>query len=479
MPPPLTKDGLDTSTHVHIFTWAQNATDPHPGFWNALGAWRAHRNADLNIIRGRYRNPTTRNENFNDNWWHPSLGETLADRAKVCDNLVVLADIPIQPTAKRPLGGLDSHTGGMSGIVGHPKLEMRVIPTPQNALPKQMITTGACTVPNYSLSKAGAQGHFHHTYGAVIVERRGQDFHMRQVNALHDGSFIDVDTEYLPDGTHRPAGRALALCMGDWHSGVTSPDVIEATFGLVDSTGHDMCSVLRPEKIFWDDTLDQYARNHHHMKKPFIAIAKAGDTEFQRNNLRDEVEAACYEVIMYTEMAEERAGGPVESVVKASNHDEAFTRYIEERNWKNDPANAEFYLETALRMAKRTYMTESGATYPEAFHVWAEEFMPKVTLLGRRGSYMVGDIECIYHGDIGPNGARGSIMSFSKIGVKTVIAHAHTPGVVDGCYQVGTSTRLDLEYARGPSSWMNTHCVIHANGKRQLLTMIGDKWRLE
>jgi hypothetical protein len=67
-------------------------------------------------------------------------------------------------------------------------------------------------------------------------------------------------------------------------------------------------------------------------------------------------------------------------------------------------------------------------------------------------------------------------MAFSKIGVKTIIQHAHTPGIVDGCYQGGTSTYLELEYNRGPSSWAQTHCVIYANGKRALYTIINGEF---
>jgi hypothetical protein len=35
-----------------------------------------------------------------------------------------------------------------------------------------------------------------------------------------------------------------------------------------------------------------------------------------------------------------------------------------------------------------------------------------------------------------------------------------------------------LEYTAGPSSWLNTHCLLHADGKRQLIHIIDGKWRL-
>jgi len=473
------RDALRDDTNVFLITWAQNNTPVAEGFWAALGACQEHRDADLMVIKGHYRNPTVASKEAEDEWWADEvMAVGLWDKpADLCPILTVLADYRVQPTAVRPLTGLDSVTGGKSGIIGHPKLEMRCIPTPQNELPKQMQTTGACTVQNYSQSKAGKKGEFHHTLGAVIVEVRGDVFHMRQLNACRDGSFIDVNTEYLPDGTSRPAPRALALCLGDWHSGFTAAHVIDATFGA----GQKDCIVgaLRPREIIWDDVLDQYTRNHHHTFNPFIGIAKVKDEQvWMRNSLRDEVDAACDELNYYTHLATEVVGEEVVSTVKSSNHDEALTRYINERNWKNDPVNAEFYLETALLMARATKMEDAGAVVPDAFQLWGEKLCEKnITFIGRRGSHVVGGIECVFHGDVGPNGARGSIVNFARIGVKTFIAHSHTPGIVEGCYQVGTSTYLNLEYARGPSSWSNTHGVIYSNGKRALITIIDGEWR--
>jgi len=43
---------------------------------------------------------------------------------------------------------------------------------------------------------------------------------------------------------------------------------------------------------------------------------------------------------------------------------------------------------------------------------------------------------------------------------------------------VGTATG-PLEYTVGsPSGWLNTHGVIYASGKRSLLNIIGNDWRV-
>jgi hypothetical protein len=117
----------------------------------------------------------------------------------------------------------------------------------------------------------------------------------------------------------------------------------------------------------------------------------------------------------------------------------------------------------------------------DAFAYWGQKRLKVAdqTIFLRRGeSHQIRGIEVSYHGDKGPGGARGSRAAFRRIGVKSVIGHAHAPGIMDGCYQVGTSSRLDLTYAAGtPSAWLHTHCVIYPNGKRALINIIDGRWR--
>jgi hypothetical protein len=172
-----------------------------------------------------------------------------------------------------------------------------------------------------------------------------------------------------------------------------------------------------------------------------------------------------------------------------SNHPDALARWVEDTDWKDDPENCIFYLKTALAMAESARMSESGAAYLDPFVYWMQQKLETIRqqklksarqyeFPHRDESVMISGIECGMHGDKGPNGSRGNIRGFGKIGVKSVIGHSHTPGVIDGVYQVGTSSRLRLEYSGGPSSWMHCHCLIYPNGKRTLLWIIDGEWRL-
>src|SRR5690606_36858083 len=101
-----------------------------------------------------------------------------------------MSDIKIQPTAVKPMTGFDSISGDNSCVFGHPKIQMKTISVLDNADPKMMLTTGACTVKNYTDSKAGQKGEFHHSLGFVIVEIKNKDvFFVRQVSAEDNGDF--------------------------------------------------------------------------------------------------------------------------------------------------------------------------------------------------------------------------------------------------------------------------------------------------
>ena len=123
-------------------------------------------------------------------------------------------------------------------------------------------------------------------------------------------------------------------------------------------------------------------------------------------------------------------------------------------------------------------MGKGGTEYPSPFAMLLKKTAPLVRALHSDESFVLGGVELGMHGDVGPSGARGSRRNLRRVGTRSIIGHAHSPGIEEGCYQTGTSTYLRLEYNRGPSSWLNTHCILHADGKRQLVNIINGKWRL-
>ena len=448
----------------YLITSAQNATPVHAEFLAALKVAAKALEAELVVIPLRYRNPTSTwsSKQENDDWWDPSVVPFLFNqRKKLGPNLVLVGDVKIQPTAISPLSGFEALTGRESCVIGHPKVQFRSVPT--GGHPKILTTTGACTRRNFTDSKAGKLGAFHHGLGAVLVELDGKYFHLRQINADRStGVFIDVDKLYTPRGVS-PAPPALGLVLGDIHERFVCPKVDRATFGP-----GGIVEVLNPGTLVFNDLFDGYSVNPHHGENPFVAQVKHRGCV---GGVREEVEHA-------VKYVQQRCEGR-RAVVVPSNHDNFLSRWVVSTDWRKIPANAEFYLETAAAMLKSSRLTSSGARYADPFKYWVDRLKgdANIQCLEVDESFKLGGIECGLHGDRGPNGARGTLKNLSRLGERVISCHSHTPGIEEGHYQCGTSTTLRLEYTHGPSSWLNTHCVVYANGKRSLLTIIDGKWR--
>lgn len=452
-----------------VVTAAQNATPVHKGFLASLEAYCKEHGAEMIIVPIRYKNPTSRwtASQANEERWADEVQPYLFNqRRKLNDNLTLLGDLKIQPTAVRPLTGLEGLTHGESGIIGHTKVEFKTVATPQNALPKLMTTTGAVTVSNYTDTRIGKQGDFHHTLGAVVIEVESRSvFHMRHINARSDGAFIDLDKAYHPDGSVKVAPPYEALVFGDAHYRFACPKTVGGTFdkgGLVDW--------LNPQALVWHDLLDSYAVSPHHEKNPMIGLAKHR-AEF--NNIEREV----HETVDW--LIKKSAGR--RSYIVPSNHDDMLSRWVLRADWKTDPENAEFYLRTALQMVESAKMGTGGAEYLDPFTFWAGEISrdrgaDNVVPVKRGQSLLIARVECGMHGDKGPHGARGSVLNLSRLGVKVISGHGHSPAIEEGHFRVGTMSRLNLEYNDGPSGWMNTHCSIDAFGKRHLHHIINGRF---
>lgn len=458
---------LPKDTKRIIVTAAQNATPVHARWWATLEMMARCLGAELVVIPLRYKNPTSQwsGSQRNAEHWAAEVRPYLCNmRMNINRNLMLLGDIKIQPTASSPLTGADALSHAASGIIGHTKLQMRCVPTPSNKMAKILTTTGACTVENYTDSRAGRIGEFHHSLSAVIVELDGSHFHLRHVHwSEKHGAATDLGSEWSPTG-HVAARPPLALVMGDTHVDAIDPFVERATFGP-----DGIVQQLRPLNLVWHDLLDAYSCNPHHLGNPFSRIAKR---QAGRDSVRAEVDRAIRFVA-------ERTPEGATSVVVGSNHNDFLRRWVLNTDWRHDPVNAEFYLETALAMTRGTRLMGHGTEYPDPFGYWLRKAnIPRTTVLGADESFVLGGVELGMHGDRGPNGARGSAANLRRIGVRSIVGHSHTPCIDEGCYQVGTSTHLRLEYNAGPSAWLNTHCLLHADGKRQLVTIVDGKWRL-
>lgn len=457
---------LPKGAKTFLITAAQNGTPVHEGWWETILTIAKHRKAEVLVVPIRYKNPTSQWSGSADNaeWWDPKVRPWLWNVShNLNPNLMLLGDFKIQPTASDPLTGAEALSHEQSGIIGHTKLHLRSIPTPARRMAKLLTTTGACTVPNYTDSRAGRIGEFHHSLSAVLVELEGKRFHLRHLHFnVSTEACLDLDTRYSP-GKVGEAPAPLALVMGDTHVDSICPQVYKATFGK-----GGIVQTLRPGNLIWHDLLDSYSCNPHHEGNPFNAVAKL---KGQRGSVKEEVDRAIAFVRDNTPPA-------TLSVIVGSNHNDFLRRWILRSDWRQDPLNAEFYLATASAMVQGTKLTTRGTEYPDPFTYWFRQAkVPRTKVLDEDESFALAGVVLDMHGDRGPNGARGSIRNLRRMGVKSIIGHSHSPGIDEGCYQVGTSTRLRLEYNHGASSWLNCHGLLHVDGKRQLLFIVDGRWR--
>lgn len=443
---------------VFVVTCAVNDTPVHAPFLRAVESYAAKRNARIVIIPIRYKNPTSQQETAKPVSYAKSVMPYLVEtRLQPCKGLQILADIKTQPTAAQPLASMDGLTGTDSCIVGHPRLALEPVATRGHELPKLMLTTGAVTRPNYSRTVAGSRGEFNHVHGAVVVEvnRKTGRYHLRHINATSAGSFIDLDTEYLPDGTTRAAGRPLALVLGDVHAELHDPAAIAST--------REQIAALNPRRVVLHDVHNHGSASHHLTVWERFARRVTG-----KDRVAEELKTTAGMIDSFYRPGQE-------TVVVSSNHHDHLGKWLADHRNGDDMTNAGLY-----HKAKASVLAaiEKAGTIPDIFALVIRPTLKHpARFLTERDSYQVGGVELAYHGDKGPNGSRGSAKSLNKIGVKSIIGHSHSPRIVGGCYQAGTLSLLDMGYNAGPSSWMHGNVVVYSSGKRTHLHIIDGEWR--
>lgn len=494
-----------------ILTSAQSETSIHEDFLTNLEAYRDHLSKDgpceimisgytynKRMYRGHAKDGDDKGRNEQKPYYHYRIEPYISnERIRLGDKIDYCGEMNTLPSAVNPLSGFETYTKHRWGIFPHAKVQLQSVPTMKHAPTKQNMTTGSITLPNYVKKKAGIKAAFHHEVAALLVEMNDQgEFFCRHLNAEPDGSFMDLDVRVQthPDKsargntpliTHRH--RVAAINWGDLHVAQIDPVVAKACFGFypLDAKGRGsgrrwayatdadpmpILDALRPSYQFYHDVCDFQARNHHNLRDPhhMFALFVAG---------ADSVETELREVATFIESTRRDF---CKTVVVESNHDLALKRWLKEADYRHDPRNAEFFLACQRRAYQAIREQDSGFSVFE--YVLTDHFddiaCEDVRFLREDESFLVMDIEKGMHGHLGANGARGNPKQFTRAGAKSTTGHTHSCQIVDGAYVAGTTSRLDMGYNKGLSSWSHSHVVTLHNGQRQIITMQGAKWRL-
>ena len=453
----------------YIITCAQNNTPLFDAAWDSLKTLASYYEASILISRFVYEHTASQQkaskpgsrDTSKEPWYDPRIEEYVADRRiLLAPGLMFCGELNILPTAVRPLSGLESYTGRASSIIPHVKIAMESVASGKSEATKLMYTTGTVTQRNYIQRKAGQKAQFHHGYGALLVEVNHEgSWWCRQLNSDSDGVIYDLNV--MVDGLTLAEGvRAEAVSWGDVHVAQIDAANSKACWGV-----GGIFETLRPKHQFFHDILDFRSRNHHdrgNAHKSFERFVNGTG-----NVLR--------ELIAVEQFLQDNDRKWCCTVVVDSNHDDAMEKWLVETDFRQDPENAIFYLEAQLAKYKAIEQRDKN------FHLfeWSQHKLglPRgIKFLRPDESFVIchdanGGIECGMHGHNGPNGRRGSPIAFARMGRKAVGGHAHSAGIWDGYYQAGTSSKLDLGYNVGPSSWTHSHVVTYPNGKRAILTV--------
>ncbi|WP_210357327.1 hypothetical protein [Sphingomonas beigongshangi] len=442
-----------------VVTAVEPDAEVHRGFWSNLQAYARRVGAELVVIRlgqmGRIRGDERLRE-------LSGIGTIVVGGTAV----EIVGDFgPSQ--SGRPLDSPGLPRRATWTIVGHPAIQLETVARMRGDGLRMRITTGAVTKPR---SRSPRQER--RDVGAVIVEAGADGFaHCRHLLADADGNgaFNDLDVR-VDAGAVTFGHRAAALVFGDVHHAHLDAGVAAATWGLgcrPEEANQSLIERLRPAAMVFHDVCDFDARNHHDAKDPHrrFALLATGRacvrTEFSRtaNFLR------------------ESARDWSESIVVQSNHDDALARWLKEADFRQDPQNAEFFLECSLALHRRLAAGLSGdGLFERTLRQQSLDGLPGVRFLATGEGLEIAGVQCGIHGHSAADGKRGSMAFFEGLGIRAVLGHNHRPTTRGGICTVGVC-QTELEYARGAlTAWAVGHVVIHANGSRQHLIYDGGRF---
>lgn len=483
----------------YLLTSAQNNTPVHAAGFKNLIAYRDWLNAlpkgSCELIVGTYSyaidaygmkavkrgsyDPARAHEKL---WYAKELLPHICDESiQLAPGLVWCGEMNILPTAINPLLGLDDYNGRNSNIVPHAKFAMDSVASLPDEATKFNYTTGVMTLRNYIQKRAGIIAERAHCYGALLVEvDDAGNWYVRQLQVGDKGEIFDVGpagfggvkiangrVDAAPIESVRPGQFVDSIYWGDIHTAEMALWVRELGWGeggVVDQ--------LKPARQFLGDIFSMRSRGHHELKNFHKTFQKMVDGE---GIVEDEIQVTA-------EFLHEADRPWLESVVISSNHDRHLDRWLNEADPTRDPPNARYFMTLQSQMLKAMEDGNRDFDILEWALRNAEGGIPgRIFFLGEDQSYVIckaanGGIECGLHGDLGPNGSRGTTRGLRKLGRPTNKGHDHTAAINWPVFSAGACS-LDFPYMKGPNSHSVSHIINFVNGARQIMTFWGGKCR--
>lgn len=457
------------NSKYYLCTWAQAETEVHKEFFENMKAYAKHIGAEIIVSCGRYRNPSSlekskelKAKEKNKSVWSSELRNYLyASRVDLNNMLTVLCDVKIQPTNMYPINGINGFTGIKTSIVPHPKVQLKSLPVLKDYPQKLVLSTGACTVENYTDTRIGKKGEAEHEFGFVIVEIVNEnDFYVRQVQADDSGRFYDlnycVDKGVVIDTFKSKEDFGYPFIVwGDLHLSQEDEQVVKLARKLTNA--------LQTENVILHDLFDGNSVNPHSEKDPFRMLEKECNQE-------DDLENEIANMRTWLTVAESTLKWSTIHVI-ASNHNDFLDRFLKNVDWRKS-RNKKLYLELS-------YIKSRGLAPKGMVNYLIDEFFNRPDIKRRIKTYEYGaslrikDWELGLHYDKGVNGSRGSIGQFKDLSTKTIGGHGHSAQRFGGAIMTPTLTKLQLDYNKDSlSSWVQGVTQGYPNGKASQIIFI-------
>ena len=362
-------------------------------------------------------------------------------------------DARINPQQANPLTGLANigtrEERKQSILIASPKQMLEVKATGNGSSPKLIASTGSITVPQYRNNRMGRIAADRHVVGALVVTIIGSKFIVHQIQCRDaEGTFNYMGKRYYPDG-RVVAEAAEGFLAGDLHFGMEDVQALEATY--------EQLATLQPKKVFIGDIFEG-ASVSHHIEKDMI----------QRSVLPEHFKTLENELTMCRNRLEEFwSFCPEDSEVYAvdSNHNTFLHRYLRRGGYMKDVQN--------FGLAHDMVGEMRAGIDPLRLRLDPDNL---INWTGPNDDVVIEGVQMASHGDRGEGGSRGNIKNLERIHTSCMIGHSHKPGIFYGAMQVGTLSKLRMEYNDGPSAWMHCNGVVYKNGKKSSLTILDGEW---
>lgn len=416
---------------------------------------------------------------------------------------------PIAPQKENPFQGMtwvgqkpdtSLGTGFMSSaIFPSPRLDYESMPASNGGMPRTLYCSGSMTEANYRDTEAGIRGRYRHKIGALVVvtDKDIEKPLVMNIEASEDGSFHFRGWKFLPNGKFYKEGPS-ACYFSDVHAGLG--DSLDRVLFFAE----DAERVGAKEVVAGD--LHDNSFNSHHQKDDIFAQV---NRPMEVNTLFREI---CAVIRSVRVMHRASKGTPI--TILGSNHHDHLKKYLKDApRWTSDVVNVQ--MAAKLFSACITYGVSNPLQYAAEMILSAfdedeinkiveapwrlseaevlaairrsidpKEFCEKrpnrlnVTWINHSRNddhFAAGSrYQTGMHGDVGPNGAKGSVNNIGRIFPWVVIGHGHTPKRKHDVSQVGVMNSW-LDYALGPSGWEADVVYIYPDNTVQRLALCDPK----